>query len=235
MPPKGEKKNIIWKGHLNKSLARILCDKHKDYHSPGGKKKIDYCREWAHELGIGDRDRDGQKTKQHIDGMLSEFKAAMNRSMSTGFGDKEVGGVIITAKEQLVKICEVWDILYPALAQRRTSKAISGLDEDGLMGTGLMGTGPGSEPTDSEDISSGVTVQANSGPGDGMAPGFIGAPSQIAIDDDEEDEEIVSPYAHRRTTGSRSWDVSSCYSRSLLYATSPRFCFSNLMTSLPQF
>jgi hypothetical protein len=199
MPPKGEKKNIIWKGHLNKSLARILCDKHKEYHSPGGKKKIDYCREWAHELGIGDRDRDGQKTKQHIDGMLSEFKAAMDRSMSTGFGDKEVGGVIITAKEQLVKICEVWDILYPALAQRRTSKAISGLDEDGLMGTG-----PGSEPPDSEDISSGVTVQANSGPGDGMAAGFIGAPAQIAIDDDEEDEEIVSPYAHRRTTGSRS-------------------------------
>jgi hypothetical protein len=111
MPPKGEKNNIIWKGNLNKSLARILCDNHKEYLSPEGKKKIDYCTEWAHELGIGDRDRYGQKTKQHIDGMLSEFKAAMDRSMSTGFGDKDVQGVTITAKEQLLEICESWDIL----------------------------------------------------------------------------------------------------------------------------
>jgi hypothetical protein len=76
-------------------------------------------------VGILDIDPKGQKTKQNVVKLISDWNAAHELSQSMGFGRKYVQGAELTEKQQLHIICEVYDELFSTLSSR-PSAPISG-------------------------------------------------------------------------------------------------------------
>jgi hypothetical protein len=129
-------KNISWHGSANQHLAHLIRTNYASYLAPPqGQLKVGYPKAWAKELGILHLNPKGNKTKQNIDKLVSSWKTANTLSQRTGFGSIEVNGKTVTAKEQILGICEVYDILAPALEDRRTTNSTVGLSELGLFKT----------------------------------------------------------------------------------------------------
>jgi hypothetical protein len=109
-------KNISWQGSTNQHLANLIRNNYAAYLAPPqGHSKVGYAKAWAKELRILHSDPKGTKTKQNIDKLVSSWKTPNALSQRTGFGSIEINSKTVSAKEQILGICEVYDILAPAL------------------------------------------------------------------------------------------------------------------------
>ena len=134
-------KQISWAGSKDIALASLLRDNWEKYQSSGG--KIEFCREWAKTIGIGEQDETGYKTKAHIKNLFNSYHRAKAVLEKTGAGtiqkevrkgDKKVM-VYITLDEQVKAICPIFDILHEIM-QRRGAVVLGegvGLGINGLL------------------------------------------------------------------------------------------------------
>lgn len=78
------KENIQWAGSLDTLLAYQM-KAEWDRWRPGS--KVICGRRWAKAIGIEVLDKDGTKTKAHVEQLIGRWKSAV-KMMGTGFGDQ---------------------------------------------------------------------------------------------------------------------------------------------------
>lgn len=110
---------IQWKGAKNAGLAQLLAANYATYLCPPrGKSKMAYCREWAVTLGLEELDPHGHRTSAAVNALLKAFNAAVEKSSQIDFGRRALrNGKVWTQKEELLRICPDYDILWPVLAR----------------------------------------------------------------------------------------------------------------------
>ena len=117
-----QKENIVWAGALDTLLAYKMKDEYKDHWKPG--RKVSCAKRWAKALAI--EDKDGLKTKAHVEILVARWKVASIAMMGTGWGDKtkrvkkngEWVVTIITAEEQLHDYCLIFTFWIAFWGQR---------------------------------------------------------------------------------------------------------------------
>ena len=151
---------ISWGGARDCALAGLLKDNWSLYESYGG--KLGLCRKWAKQLGIGDLDESGYKTKAHIKHMISKYKRARQLKYQAGAGTIQIKvkkgnkKVMVdrTLEEQVVAICPVYKILEGCMETRESVELAEGLGsgENGLMTRLGLNKGKDSEVVPQVDI-----------------------------------------------------------------------------------
>jgi len=98
-------------------------------------------KRWAKALGIEALDKDGTKTKTHVEQLISRWKSA-TLMMGTGWGNKsrkvkrdgEWVTEVVTAGQQLEEKCADFQLLDSFLGQKEVNEGVQGgLDESGLL------------------------------------------------------------------------------------------------------
>src|SRR5436305_7491039 len=93
------KPNIRWSSELLEQLANCIACDYAVYKTAS---KIGYGRTWSKEIGVGNLDSSGERTKAKAASMISEWTETYEWSMSTGNGDKMIDGRMITLTEQCI-------------------------------------------------------------------------------------------------------------------------------------
>ena len=77
------KENICWAGSLDTLLSFQMRDEHNERWKPGA--KLACGKRWAKAISINHLDRDGSKTKAHVEQLVSRWRSA-SKMMSSGWG-----------------------------------------------------------------------------------------------------------------------------------------------------
>ena len=79
------KENITWAGNLDTLSAFQTKEGYQEGWKPG--RKVTCRMKWAKALGMDHLDRDGTKTKAHVEQLVNRWKAT-SKMMTTGWSDK---------------------------------------------------------------------------------------------------------------------------------------------------
>jgi len=115
---------IKWAGQLNSNLAvRLVRDFKAWSEAATAEDKLNLCKSWAAELGLGDVDPHGGRTRRHVKTMLADFRAAYQMLRDNA----EVGSdpLCVTAAdfEYASKSSEVFNILEPVFVKHLFGEA----------------------------------------------------------------------------------------------------------------
>ena len=108
--------NIKWDLKTDEALAHRLSEKYKEWEYGN---KVGFCREWAKQMGYGDLDPNGARTKTHIHQLLQKYAVAKDLEKQSGGGTtlvkRKVRGewkeVEVDLVNQQLEICPLWLIL----------------------------------------------------------------------------------------------------------------------------
>ena len=138
--------SIKWTGQLSKLLAYKMRDKYKTKWLCG--TRIAVAKQWAIDLGLGDLDPKGFKTKAAVGILIKKYREALDLSNRTGFGDTThtVNGIEVplTALAQLKAICPHWEIFDSFMRsefESNINQQAIGLTESGPQGSLELNTG----------------------------------------------------------------------------------------------
>ncbi|KAK6361589.1 hypothetical protein TWF730_005310 [Orbilia blumenaviensis] len=171
--------NIRWSKALELALAGRMVD---EYNSKYVANKAATSKRWASDIGILDTDPRGKKTKHHITKMVLDWKKTWDWSQSTGRGDLERDGVIVSLEQQCIEKCHYFKALLPVFGSSSSVQPSAQLTSTGRISTASVGV---------SQVGGGHQQQA------AEAEAEADAEAEDDEDEDEDDEEVEAPAGWR--------------------------------------